>query len=127
MSRAVLLIEPDKVLGETYRAALSHANFSVQTAQTAQMAIHKVDTNIPDITVLELQLAAHNGVEFLYELRSYPEWQNIPVVILSQISQHEAGIDKKMAKKLGIAHYCYKPQTSLKKLIEIIEAELARV
>lgn len=126
MSRTVLLIEPDKILAETYKAALLHANFTVSTARDAQSAIHEVDTNIPDVIVLELQLATHNGVEFLYELRSYPEWQNIPVVILSQISELEAGIDKKMTKKLGIRHYRYKPQTSLKKLISILEAESTR-
>ncbi len=118
------MIEPDKPLGKTYAAALAQAGFSVRIAGDVQAAIHEVDKKIPAVIVLELQLATHNGIEFLYELRSYPEWQGIPVIILSQVSETEAGIDKKMAQKLGIRRYCYKPRTNLKKLIEVLKTEV---
>ena len=31
----------------------------------------------PAIVMLELQLVEHSGIEFLYEFRSYPEWQRV--------------------------------------------------
>lgn len=120
----ILLIEPDAVLAKTYEQALTRAGYELRRASSAQAAIHEVDAHTPDIIILELQLSAHNGVEFMYELRSYPEWQNIPVVVLSNIPEAESGLDKNTASKLGIKKYCYKPRTTLKKLIESIESEI---
>lgn len=124
MTKEVLLIEPDLPLAKTYATALQAADFTVRVSADAQAAIHEVDTRRPDVIILELQLADHNGVEFLYELRSYPEWQNIPVIILSQLSEREIGIGVAAMHKLGIVHYAYKPQTSLEDLLSILQTEL---
>lgn len=124
--RRIVLVEPDALLAKTYSQAFTHAGFMVAQAATAQAAIHEIDAALPDIIVLELQLSAHNGVEFIYELRSYPEWQHIPVLVLSNIPEAESGLDQDTAGKLGIKRYCYKPQTSLKKLLEMLESEFVR-
>jgi len=62
---------------------------------------------------LELQLASHNGIEFLYELRSYNDWQSIPVIIHSLVP---ATAFTNIAPELGVVSYLYKPTTTLKKL-----------
>lgn len=114
----ILLIEPDKVLGRTYRGALQAAGYSVAVQTSAQGAIHSVDKQRPKLIVLELQLTKHNGVEFLYELRSYADWQRIPVIILSHIPAEEAGLSDALQQKLEISAYCYKPQTRLQDLVD---------
>ncbi len=117
----ILIVEPDKVLGDTYARALQGAGYKVALSTDAQTAILSVDQQKPKLIILELQLAKHNGVEFLYELRSYPDWQKVPVIVLSSISQIESGIGQDIQKRLGILHHCYKSQTSLTKLIKIVK------
>jgi len=78
----ILIIEPDARLAALYAEAMQTRQHQVVTVSTAQAAILAADATNPDLVVLELQLTAHSGVEFLYEFRSYADWQTIPVVVM---------------------------------------------
>lgn len=117
----ILLVEPDRVLANLYSKSLSSAGHQVETATSAQSAIHSADRTKPDVVILELQLINHSGIEFLYEFRSYPDWQNIPVLVLSNIPMVEfAGSQELLAKELGVDSYFYKPATTIKRLISAV-------
>lgn len=117
----ILLIEPDKLLADIYRQALEGAEHSVRMTASAQSAVFSADEIRPDVIVLELQLINHSGLEFLYELRSYPEWQDIPVIINSYVPAGEfAGSWRLLKRQLNIAAYHYKPLTSLQTLLRSI-------
>ncbi len=121
----ILIVEPDKVLAKTYKQALQAAGHKTAVQTRAQTAIHSVDRQGPKLIITELQLAEHNGVEFLYELRSYPEWQTIPVIVLSSVPPNEAGLSKDVMARLNIAKYCYKSQTNLEQLASVVQEVLA--
>lgn len=125
MSR-ILLLEPDKELGNTYQTVLEFLGHEVAHCHDAQMAIHHVDKQLPDIIITELHLAMHSGVEFLYELRSYTEWQNIPVIVLSSLPAVERETLRALWQQLKISAYHYKPLTKLHELVRSVD-ELAVV
>lgn len=108
------------MLGQTYHAALRGAGHHVQTCATAQAAILAADNIFPDIVVLELQLVSHSGVEFLYEFRSYADWQAVPVIIHSNVPVTQFVGGKSTLEQFGVADYFYKPTTSLRTLIGAI-------
>jgi DNA-binding response OmpR family regulator len=117
----VLLIEPDRVLARTYFDALTHAGHEVHICATAQGGIYCADDFKPDVVILELQLVAHSGIEFLYEFRSYPDWQNIPVIITTNVPAGEfSGSWRLLRNQLGVSQYLYKPHTTLKKLLNTV-------
>lgn len=124
---SILLVEPDVVLGRIYQTTLEEAGFTVQLAHTAQAAVHAADTHTPDLVILELQLVSHSGIEFLYELRSYSEWQHIPVLALSHVPPTEF-IDswELLHKELGVAKYLYKPHITLTKLLRTVHEFIAK-
>lgn len=117
----ILLIEPDKKLGDIYKHALVQAGYTVKWAAHAQDAVHSADDSKPDVIVLELQLASHNGIEFLYEFRSYSEWQTIPVVLLTMVPPASLQITREMMQSFGIVDCLYKPATNLKQLVNAVE------
>lgn len=121
----ILLVEPDTVLAKTYAASLQKSGHHILRAQDAQSAINATDSVTPDCIVLEIQLPQHNGVEFLYELRSHADWQAIPVIILSQLPVDRIGLDETKMTELGVRAFCYKPETSLMTLNTMI-AETVR-
>lgn len=120
----VLLIEPNKILAQQYAGALKKAGHDITIKSDAQSAIVSADAERPDVIVLELLLANHGGVEFLYELRSYGEWQSIPVVILSRIDTKSV-LDDKLAKGLNVAQVLYKSETSLGRLMGVVDSVLS--
>jgi CheY-like chemotaxis protein len=109
----VLLVEPDKVQARTYVAALERVGHSIAHATGAQSAVQAADAQTPDIVVLELQLPGHNGVEFLYEFRSYPEWLRVPVLLHTFTPPHELSFAATLQKELGVRRILYKPTTTL--------------
>lgn len=115
----ILLIEPDKVLADTYMQALKQHGHDILHTYNAQEAVHIVDRRTPDVIILEMQLKRNNGVEFLYELRSYPEWVNVPVILLSAVP--DLSLTPDLMAQLGIKVHLYKPQTTMQNLIRTID------
>lgn len=116
----ILLLEPNALLGKAYQAALQNVGHKVTVARHAQTAIRGAERVIPDVVVLELQLPGHSGVEFLYEFRSYPEWQYIPVVLHTWVTMHDLEAQRQQFDALGIVEHLYKPATNLTRLVRVL-------
>ncbi len=114
----ILLLEPDKQLANSYKRALVAAGHQVHWQNDAQTALSVLDDHSPDAIVLELHLPNHNGVEFLYEIRSYPDCDHIPIILHTMVPAEHPGLGHAYWHQLGINEYLYKPQTSLKQLIQ---------
>jgi two-component system response regulator CpxR len=121
----IVLLEPDRILAEIYRRTLERDGHSVTPCASSQAAILAVDQRPPDAIVLEVQLIEHSGIEFLYELRSYQEWQDIPVIIHTQVPAGEFAANWQLLRsELGISSYLYKPLTSLQRLQQVVSGQL---
>lgn len=117
----ILFIEPDRLLGANAVKILKHSGHSVDLQVDPQAAMDSADAMHPDIIVLDLLLAGRSGVEFLYELRSYPEWAKLPVIIYSNVPVEEfsgAGIG---FNQLDITAYYYKPAMPISELVRSID------
>ncbi|HUC89594.1 MAG TPA: response regulator [Patescibacteria group bacterium] len=122
----ILLIESNTLLAEVYTKALLHCGFTVAAAAGAQEAINAADEHGPDVIVMELLLPQHNGIEFLHELRSYPEWEKTPVVIQTEIVPARlAYLEPALRNDFGVGAILYKSATSLQDLIRAVREQAA--
>ena len=117
----VLLIEPDRLRARNVSEALTRAGHVVNSYQTGQSAIHNADVTPPDVIILELQLAGHNGLEFLHEFRSYPDFQDIPIILYTLIPPVMLSANSEVFNLLGIQGYLYKPLTKLKHIVAAVD------
>ena len=104
------------MLAATTQSALKEKGNQVVCCRNAQGAINAIDSDQPDVIVLELQLGLHNGIELLYELRTYPEWQKIRVVVYTL---NRRAIEPKFLDtltQLGVQAVFYKPDVSPQQL-----------
>lgn len=62
----------------------------------------------PDLIILDLRLPGVDGIEVLKEIKSWPEYKKIPVVILSTSGFNH---DREMARKYKTDKYIVKPLT----------------
>jgi DNA-binding response OmpR family regulator len=122
----LLLIEPDFVLGRIYTKALTDHGYDTTTVKGAQTAISVLD-KMDDFAmiILEIQLVDHGGVEFIYELRSYKEWQNLPIIIHTMVPLSSLQFPKNFYDNFGVVEYLYKPSTSIDKLLNTVDSKLA--
>lgn len=112
----ILLVEPDKILGGATVGSLQDRGHRVVWHRSGQSALDSLDQQMPDVIIIEIQLGIHNGIEFLYELRSYPEWQNIPVIVHT-INDHVTDRHFSVSfEELGVETVLYKPRTTAHQL-----------
>lgn len=117
----ILILEPDRILADTYRKALQQSGHKVIMTASAQAAIFAADELQPDLVIMELQLTGHSGIEFLYEFRSYDDWSDTPVLVLTNVPAGEFdGSWELLHEQLGVRAYHYKPLTSLRTLIHAV-------
>jgi DNA-binding response OmpR family regulator len=126
MAKNILMLEPDAILARTYRELFELAGYEVRRSVSAQDAVFLIDEKTPDVILVELQLVAHSGIEFLYELRSYSEWQHIPVLVHSCIPPIEFEDSMQLLKNLlHVRSYLYKPHTTLQTLLREVREAIA--
>ena len=79
----VLLIEDDEPTREMMRALLTREGWNVVEASNGRVALECMETACPDLILLDLMMPEMDGFEFAQRLRERPEWQAIPVIVLT--------------------------------------------
>ncbi len=115
----ILVIDHNKTSKSALKSLFAESH-DVQTASTADEAIQHASNQKPDIIVLELSLAGHSGLEFLYEFRTYTDWWSVPVIIYTQIHLDQEVLKSRAWQQLN-AVYMYKPSASLAQLKDMVE------
>lgn len=116
MGKLVLLVESDRKQAGIYKDFLIAKGYDVKVAYSADAAIEAADSRAPDAVILEIQLPEHNGIEFLYELRSYSDWHAIPVIVYSMIPPERFKIPPDDWADYGVRDYLCKPRSTLQDL-----------
>jgi CheY-like chemotaxis protein len=118
---SVLLIETDRLLAKNLSHFLDGLGHQIAWYVDPQEAIEQADQTAPDVIVLDIILTnQRSGIEFLYELRSYPDWRDLPVVIFSCVAAEQLKGCLESMQQLNISAYHYKPTTTLQKLAHTI-------
>lgn len=121
-SRTILLAEDDKFLRRAMEVALSKRGFRVLLAADGQQALDLLETERPDLILLDLLMPRKTGIEVLQELRKKPATADLRVLILSNSSKE---LEIHEATNLGVSGYWIKANLSLQELSDRIEAVLA--
>jgi CheY-like chemotaxis protein len=75
----VLVVEDDEALREIAERSLTGAGYGVQTACNGLQALEVMQSEVPDLIVLDLMMPEMDGFQFLHELRQRPQFDEIPV------------------------------------------------
>jgi GAF domain-containing protein/CheY-like chemotaxis protein len=78
-----LLVDDDEVVRRGVRQALEPTGWKVSEAENGQVAVQSLIAARPDVIILDLMMPEMDGFEFLNELRGRPDWQDIPVVVIT--------------------------------------------
>ena len=101
------------------------ATHHVVGVRNAQQAVEAANQLPPDVVVLELLLSGHSGLEFLYEFRTYADWQHIPVIVYTTVKLTDEVLASRSWQQLDVYRYMYKPSSSLRAVVDAIEKAVA--
>lgn len=119
----VLLVEDDRFLRRAAEATLKKGGFAVTVAVDGEEALTLVRTVSPDIILLDLIMPKIQGFEVLRRLKEDPDTRDIPVVVLSNLSQDG---DLQRAMAAGAVGYLVKSNLSLANLLTQVTAILSK-
>jgi CheY-like chemotaxis protein len=84
-SYKVLLVDDDVDLLDLFGTMLSRKAYQVLKASSSKEAFSILETNIPDVIVLDLAMPDMNGIEFMRRVRSIPRLSTIKIIVVTAV------------------------------------------
>lgn len=123
MGKKILIIDDDVEMATMMGEILSTRNYEIILAHDGIRAIEKSNKEKVDLILLDIRMPFFSGFWFCDAFKQKPETKDIPVVIVSALSNPE---DIEKAYRLGAAGYLTKPFKATE-LIGVVEKIAANV
>lgn len=121
MAKKILIIEDEVAIADAMKIGLNESGYDARTAYDGEDGLSQAKTFVPDLILLDLMLPKKDGMTVLKDLRADGLTENIPVMILSQLSD-TAKISEGVA--LGVVGYLVKVDYSLSEVIAKVKGVL---
>ena len=122
--KVVLIVDDDITLLEMYIERIRAEGAIVVEAHDGEEALEKARETKPSIILLDIMMPKINGFEVLKVLKSDPETADVPVIILSALSDEGK---RKQGLQLGASDYIVKSETLpidvIEKMKKVISSE----
>ena len=118
----VLLVEDDPAIVELTRITLEGAGFGVIDAATAEQALDRLKTVLPDVALIDWMLPGMSGLALAQRIRAEPRTQKLPIIMVTARAQET---DRVTGLDQGADDYLTKP-FSPRELVARIRAVLRR-
>ena len=120
--KLIVLADDDQFITRAYKSGLEEAGYMVIVAGDGESAIKEIQALHPDLVVMEMILPKQDGFAVLQALKSDPTVSNIPVLVLTNLTQPS---DADEARRLGAADVLVKAEVSLHDVLLHIERLLS--
>ncbi len=87
MSQCLIAADDDPVIREVYQYVLGDAGYDVTVVRNGRQVLAALHTLTPDLILLDIKMPDLSGWEVLEVIRTTPEWQDIPVVMVSALPE----------------------------------------
>jgi DNA-binding response OmpR family regulator len=121
MSRKILVADDEPNIVMALEFLLERNGYQVRTARNGDEALKAIESDPPDLVLLDIMMPVKSGYEVCKRIREKPEWAGMKVVMLSAKGR-EVEVNKGLG--MGADLYVNKP-FSTRDLLERIGALLA--
>ena len=119
MVKKVLVVDDEPDLCEMVQNSLQkREDFQVIVTSRPQDVELICQQEKPDVILLDIIMPKKDGFQVLKELKSFPETERIPVIIMTMLGSDD---DVKKGLKLGAADYIVKSQHAVAEMVEKIK------
>ncbi len=107
MSKKVLVIDDSPSIRQQVSLCLTQSGFQVVEASDGRDALNKLDQVA--MAVCDVNMPGMNGIEFIKEVRTLPNYKFMPILFLTTESQQSKRLE---AKAAGASGWLVKPATA---------------
>lgn len=121
-SKTIMIVEDDSFVIDIYQTKLVQEGFTVISAVDGIEAEKKLKEGAaPDLILLDIVMPNKNGLEVLEDIKKDEKFKNIPIILLTNLSQKEQ-VDKGLG--LGANDYLVKSHFTPSEVLEKINTYL---
>lgn len=120
----VLIVEDAQEQLELFAKTFRRAGFDVYGAHDGGHAMDRVRDIRPDIIVLDQMMPEVDGITFLQNLRRFPKYKNLPVVLVTGLSD---GQIKSKAATLGVEDVMVKGSFQIRELVDKVRDRVSHI
>ncbi|WP_125711066.1 response regulator YycF [Companilactobacillus zhongbaensis] len=117
MAKKILVVDDEKPISDIVKYNLENEGYEVITAFDGKEALEKVDSESPDLILLDLMLPVIDGLEVARTVR---KTKDTPIIMLTA---KDTEIDKVIGLELGADDYVTKPFSN-RELVARVKARL---
>lgn len=111
----VLVVEDDPFYSKIYQTKLAKEKIPCEVVGNGNIALKKAKEQRPALVLLDLIMPEKDGFETLAEFKASAELRDVPIIVLSNLSQEE---DVKRVLSLGAAEYLVKADVPIQTVVE---------
>lgn len=119
----VLIIDDDQFIRTIYSASMKQESIEAIAAEDGETGIEKIKTEKPDLILMDMLMPGMSGDEMLGIIKADPEMKDIPIIVISALSQES---DITRVKEMGITDYLPKDSFGVQDVIEKIKQYLTK-
>ena len=120
----VVLVEDDMFLRKILSTKFEKEGFGVRSYQDCESALEELKNKKPDMLLTDLILPSMSGFDLLTEVRRDPKMKDLPVIVLSNLSQEE---DVNRVMDLGALAFITKADNSINHIVSRVKEEFAKL
>ena len=113
--KTILLVEDEPLLGNLLKQRLEKEGIQVVLKRDGEEALRTLHELKPDLILLDIILPKISGFEVLETMKSDPQLERAPVIIVSNLGQDS---DIARGQSLGAVQYFVKARLSIEDLVE---------
>jgi CheY-like chemotaxis protein len=117
----ILIIEDDPLLVKMYMTKFMMEGYQVVTAGDGEQGFAVAKAEKPNFIIMDVMMPKLSGLQLLEMLRADPELKDLPVLMLSNLSQ-PAEVEK--AKQLGVKDFLIKANYTPSQIVEKVREYL---
>lgn len=116
--KKILIVEDDAMLSKVLAESLKEDKTEIIVVENGLNVVDEARHFLPDIILLDLIIPGIDGFAVLKELKEETKTKNIPVVVVSNLSQES---DVKAVKALGALKYFIKANSTMSDIIQYVK------